>query len=90
MGNIRDSKIKKYAQEIVAKYPDRVSLNFDENKKLLEDICIIYGKKVRNQIAGYIVCWLQTKDNTYENIKRELYENKNKRKRQIKEGYMNG
>jgi len=86
LGNIRDSKIKKYAQEIVTKYPDRVSLDFDKNKKLLDEICNIHGKINRNRIAGYIVRWLKTKDNTYENIKRELYEKKNKRKRrQIKE-----
>jgi len=75
--------------EIVEKYPDRVSLDFDENKKLLEEICDIHGKLLRNKIAGYIVRWLKTKDNTYENIKRELYENKNKRKKRKakEEGY---
>jgi len=75
--------------EIVEKYPDRVSLDFDENKKLLAEICDIHGKLLRNKIAGYIVRWLKTKDNTYENIKRELYENKNKRKKRKakEEGY---
>jgi small subunit ribosomal protein S17e len=82
LGNIRDTKIKKYAREISEKYPDKVSLDFDSNKKLLNEVCNIYSKSMRNKIAGYIVTWLKTKDNTYENIKRELYENKNKRKRQ--------
>lgn len=42
---------------------------------------------MRNKIAGYIVTWLRTKNNTYENIKRELYEKKNKRKKKSKEEY---
>jgi len=48
---------------------------------LLNEICDIHGKIYRNRIAGCIVSELKTQGNTYENIKRELYENKNKRKR---------
>jgi small subunit ribosomal protein S17e len=87
IGNVRDTKIKKYAREISEKYPERVSLDFDSNKKLLDEVCDIYSKSMRNKIAGYIVTWLRTKNNTYENIKRELYEKKNKRKKKSKEEY---
>jgi len=85
IGNVRDTKIKKYAKEIVEKFPDRVSLDFNSNKKLLDETCNIYGKSNRNKIAGYIVTYLKTKDNTYENIRRELYENKRKRKKNKRE-----
>jgi len=89
MGNIKDTKIKTYAREIIKKFPEEVSLDFDENKKLLNENCEIHGKLLRNRIAGCIVSELKTKNNNYENIKRELYENKNKRKkRKVKEeGY---
>ena len=87
MGRIRDSKIKTYAKEIVACYPDKVSLDFEANKQLLNKIGFSQGKQTRNRIAGYIVTYLKTKDNTYENIKRILYENKKKRNKNRRERY---
>jgi len=91
MGRIRDNNIKKLAREVVEKYPEQVSLNFDDNKKLLRKKYDIYGKTTRNRIAGYIIRVLKTKDNTYEHIKKDIMAKRQKRRkgknyeRQVKE-----
>jgi small subunit ribosomal protein S17e len=85
MGSIRDAKLKKQAREIVEKHPDEVSLDFEANKKFLNENYNIYGVRNRNRIAGYIVRWLKTKDNTYEEIRRINAYKKEKRKGKKKE-----
>lgn len=80
MGRIRDNKLKKYAKEIVEKFPDKVSLDFEENKAFLNENFDIYSKKLRNKLAGYIITWINCQDNTYEDVRRLEEYNKTKRK----------
>ena len=80
MGTTRDAKLKKYAREIVERHPKEVSLDFETNKKFLTDNYNIYGKRNRNRLAGYIITWLKTKDNTYEEVRRLNAYKKEKRK----------
>lgn len=54
MGKVRPEKVKKIARELVKRYPDQFSADFDSNKKLLNSIVTIYSSKLRNQIAGYV------------------------------------
>lgn len=46
--------MKKIARELVKRYPDRFSTDFEGNKKLLDSVATIYSPKLRNRIAGYI------------------------------------
>jgi len=46
--------VKKIARELVKRYPDRFSTDFEGNKKLLDSVATIYSPKLRNRIAGYI------------------------------------
>jgi small subunit ribosomal protein S17e len=54
MGNIRSDKIKRTAKELVAKYHKHLSTDFEENKKLVDQLANIRSKRMRNRIAGYV------------------------------------
>jgi small subunit ribosomal protein S17e len=51
-------RIKRISTELLEKYPDRFSLDFDENKKIIKEIAIIRSKSLRNRIVGYITSYL--------------------------------
>ncbi len=54
MGRVRPGHIKRAAKELLDKYPDLFSEDFDENKKKLRGLVNTDSKKVLNRIAGYI------------------------------------
>ena len=55
MGRIKTGKVKVLAKEILEKFPDRVSADFELNKQLVGEVLVgQVSKKLRNQIAGYI------------------------------------
>ncbi|MGC8646976.1 MAG: 30S ribosomal protein S17e [Thermoplasmata archaeon] len=54
MGSIRSANIKRVAREIVEKYPDMISEDFQKNKELVQKITNIPTKRVRNILAGYV------------------------------------
>lgn len=52
---MKTRKIKVLAKEIIEKFPDRVSADFELNKLLVEEALTgQVSKKIRNQVAGYI------------------------------------
>jgi small subunit ribosomal protein S17e len=51
---VRPEKVKKIARELIKKYPDKFTTNFEENKKILSSLVIVPSAKLRNSIAGYI------------------------------------
>lgn len=54
MGCVRTEHIKRIAKELVSRFPNTFSSNFDENKRLVSMFLPGATPKVRNQIAGYI------------------------------------
>jgi len=54
MGNIRTSFVKRTAKELIETYEDKFTIDFDENKKLVEEYSSVSTKHLRNKIAGYI------------------------------------
>jgi small subunit ribosomal protein S17e len=46
--------VKKVAKELVKRYPDKFSTDFESNKKLLGSVSKISSVRLRNRIAGYI------------------------------------
>ena len=61
MGRIRGKWVKNIAKRLIVKYPDKFNNNFDNNKKVIEEMKIIEDKPIRNKIAGYIVSEVQKK-----------------------------
>ena len=54
MGNIRQKYIKRTALELLEKFPNEFSTNFQENKNKVENLTDVSTKVMRNRIAGYI------------------------------------
>ncbi len=61
MGKVRPDYIKRVSRELLQKFPDVFTVNFESNKKILPKYANIQSKKVRNRIAGYIVDLLKIK-----------------------------
>ena len=55
------AKLRKIVEELLAKYPDRFTTDFEHNKRELNKIAVIRSKELRNKIAGYIVRYLKIK-----------------------------
>jgi len=54
MGRVRTKTVKKAARVIVEKYYNILTLDFQNNKKICEEIAIIPSKRLRNKIAGFV------------------------------------
>ncbi len=55
MGRIKTKDIKTIGRELVEKFPDKFNINFEYNKRVLDDLKLFESKKMRNKVAGYIV-----------------------------------
>jgi small subunit ribosomal protein S17e len=53
-GKARTDLEKKIARELVERFPDKFTTDFENNKKLVESLTNISSKKLRNKVAGYI------------------------------------
>merc|ERR1712110_421381 len=53
MGRVRTKTVKKAARLIIEKYYSKLTLDFQTNKKITEDVAIVQSKRMRNKIAGY-------------------------------------
>ncbi|MEM1513431.1 MAG: 30S ribosomal protein S17e [Candidatus Thermoplasmatota archaeon] len=54
MGNIKPSFIKNVAIELINRFPDIFSDDFEKNKLMVEKFTTIKSKNTRNRVAGYI------------------------------------
>lgn len=54
MGRIKNTAIKRLADELIKQHSDKFSDNFEHNKNMLKTIVNIKSKKIRNIFAGYI------------------------------------
>ena len=54
LGNVRTEKVKRIARELVRRYPDRFTVDYEENKRVLMALVNLPSKKLRNMIAGYV------------------------------------
>ena len=55
MGKVRTVLIKNISKELISKYPDVFTTEFETNKELLDKYLEIDSKHLRNRISGYIV-----------------------------------
>mmetsp|Transcript_46532 Transcript_46532/g.133060 ORF Transcript_46532/g.133060 Transcript_46532/m.133060 type:complete len:127 (-) Transcript_46532:34-414(-) len=53
MGRIRTKTVKKAARLIVEKYYSKLTLDFQMNKKISDEVASIPSKRLRNKIAGF-------------------------------------
>ena len=53
------NRIKRISTELLQKHSDRFGLEFDANKKALNDLAVVRSKVLRNELAGYITAHLR-------------------------------
>jgi len=53
-GKVRIELVKRIARELVERFPDKFTTDFETNKKLVESLTNISSKNLRNRVAGYI------------------------------------
>lgn len=58
LGSVKTEQIKRTAKELVKRFPDKFTRDFENNKHLVKALVQGGTPKVRNQIAGYITRFL--------------------------------
>jgi len=53
LGKVRTEQVKRIAQELIKRHPNKFSTDFESNKKLVESLTKISSRKLRNRVAGY-------------------------------------
>ena len=53
MGRVKGTLIKRVSKELIEKYPDKFTSDFEKNKKVVDQILTTY-KRFRNSITGYV------------------------------------
>ncbi len=54
MGKVKTEQVKRVGKELMGRFPDKFTTNFDENKRMVDTLTQGTTTRVRNQIAGYI------------------------------------
>merc|ERR1712137_604971 len=54
MGRVRTGLVKRAARQIIEAHYTRLTLDFDTNKKICEEVATIPSKRLRNKIAGFV------------------------------------
>ncbi len=54
MGRVKSVAVKTLGEDIISEHADKLSPDFDANKKALATIKKIKSKRTRNVLAGYI------------------------------------
>jgi len=62
MGKVRTILIKSTSKELINKYPNVFTTDFETNKKLLDKYLEVDSKHLRNRISGYIVNLLKIRN----------------------------
>ena len=53
MGKVRTEQVKRVARELLDKYPNKFTTDFENNKQFVSQLTNISTTKMRNKIAGY-------------------------------------
>jgi len=74
LGKVKIEHIKRLGKELMSRFPDKFSSNFDDNKHAVDMLTEGATTKVRNQVAGYIThtISLTQADSPTENVEKEL------------------
>ena len=53
LGKVRPEHVKRISKELVERFPEKFTEDFENNKKLVDALTNINSKKLRNRVAGY-------------------------------------
>ena len=52
-------RVRRISTELLTRYPDKFAPDFEQNKKLINELATVRSKVLRNTIAGYITSYLR-------------------------------
>ena len=70
LGSVRSEKVKRIAKELLRRYPDKFTADFEDNKKLVASLVSTPSKSLRNTIAGYMTSLVLSQSRRAENHRR--------------------
>ncbi|AET39177.1 40S ribosomal protein eS17 Ecym_4098 [Eremothecium cymbalariae DBVPG len=53
MGRVRTKTVKRASKALIERYYPKLTMDFQTNKRLCDEIATIQSKRLRNKIAGY-------------------------------------
>ncbi len=56
MGRVRTKTVKKSAKVIIERYYPKLTLDFETNKRICDEIAIIASKRLRNKVRSCPLC----------------------------------
>jgi small subunit ribosomal protein S17e len=54
LGKVKTEQIKHLGKELMTRFPGKFTTNFDENKRIVDEVTKGTTTRVRNKVAGYI------------------------------------
>ena len=54
MGKVRTETVKRISRELLRRYPDRFTGQFESDKQAVNELVVTESKRLRNRIAGYV------------------------------------
>jgi len=54
LGKVRTDTVKRAARELIEKFPDKFTGEYESNKAAVNEVLAAPSKKLRNLIAGYV------------------------------------
>jgi small subunit ribosomal protein S17e len=54
-------RVRRISTELLTRYPDKFTHDFEQNKKIINELATIRSKVLRNTVAGYITSSVRKK-----------------------------
>jgi small subunit ribosomal protein S17e len=54
LGKVKTEQIKHLGKDLMARFPSKFNTNFDDNKRMVDEVTKGTTTRVRNKVAGYI------------------------------------
>ena len=54
MGKVRTDTVKRTSREVLRRFPERFSGDWESDKQAVNDLVSTQSKRLRNRIAGYV------------------------------------
>ena len=54
MGKVRTETVKRAARELIERFPEKFTIEYEANKAAVNQVLKAPSKKLRNRIAGYV------------------------------------
>jgi len=54
LGKVRIETVKRLSRELLRRYPERFTGEFESDKQAVNELVVTQSKRLRNRIAGYV------------------------------------